>query len=467
MTTTLVREQLAALFLDSCKAATAKLTDAGVSLAFTQPRTHVVRSGENHDWETQRRWAEGNILRLRGKMIEPAAPLLGNELVHNADECAAGLLALEGNTLLLNPTFFPPGGWPLTRLVQGDEAAVRDEEPVRWVREVVLLPALLEHMQALPQVDQAEPQHAKWFSNEVVRVATTETASYRVSVPLSGIDIQTLDGAPLQWENVTIRYLSDLEQGDHFDEVGTRPSSLMALFNAPPLVVLECIEKYPRNEQMPLTLPRRVRSMMAALQLYGFELAGHSAKIESVPKWLSFGAGLPHLGLPGAPPNWRVLTPEAFVGVAATARCLERWNIDQPKSTHDLALHRFCSGVARTNDTDAVLDFTIALESLLLPYDANARHSELSYRFRLHGAYYLTDEPSQRQEMSKTLNALYTMRSRLVHGGKYPTAEEIRATRQSARELAQRGLMQAVHGGFPTANSFTRMALGLDGDADE
>jgi hypothetical protein len=467
MTTTLVREKLATLFLDACKAATAKLAEARVPLTFTQNRTHVVRSGENHDWEAQRRQEEGNILRLRGKVLEPAAPLLGNELVHNADECAAGLLALTGNTLLLNRTYFPHGAWPLTSLLLGDEPPIRDEEPVRWVREVVLLRALLAHMQALPRLDEARPQDAEWFANEVVRVATTETASYRASVPLAGVDIQIPDDAPLQWENVTIRLLSEVEQGDHLDEVGARSHSLLALFNAPPLVVLECNEEFPRNEQMPATLPRRVRSIMAALQLYGFELAGHSARVEMVPKWFSFAAGLPPLGLPGTPSSWRVLTPEVFTAVAATAQCLERWNIDQPKSTHDLALHRFCSGVARTNDTDAVLDFTIALESLLLPYDANARHSELSYRFRLHGAYYLTDGPSERQAMSKALNGLYTMRSRLVHGGKYPTPEEIRTTRKAARELTQRGLMQAVHGGFPTAETFTRMALGLVGDTEE
>ncbi|MEU0941393.1 hypothetical protein ABZ379_01155 [Streptomyces canus] len=106
-------------------------------------------------------------------------------------------------------------------------------------------------------------------------MATTAIASYRISVPLSGVDIQAPDGTPLEWENVTVRRLSEVEQGDHFEQTGA--SSLMALLNAPPLVVLECNEEYRRNEQMPLALPRRVR--------------------------------------------------------------LERWNIDQPKFIHDLALH--------------------------------------------------------------------------------------------------------------------------------
>ncbi|GHD29212.1 hypothetical protein GCM10010335_17680 [Streptomyces galbus] len=336
---------------------------------------------------------------------------------------------------------------------------------MRWVREVVLLPALLAHMRALPSLDQAKPQHAQWFANDVLRVATSQTASCRTSVPLAGVDIKTPGDTPLEWENFTIRRLSGAEQYDHFEEVGN--GLLGATLNAPPLVVLECIEEYPRNEQMPLTLPRRVRNMMAALQLYGFDLAGHVAKIEGVPQWLSFGAGRPPLGLPGMPPSWRVLTPEVFAGVVATAALMEKRSIDKPKSTHDLALHRFCSGVARTDDTDAVLDFTIALESLLLPLQANARHNELSYRFRLHGAYYLTDQASERQDMSDRLNALYTMRSRLVHGGKYPTADQIRETRKSARELAQRGLMQAVHGGFPTDKDFIRMVLGAPEEGSE
>jgi hypothetical protein len=70
----------------------------------------------------------------------------------------------------------------------------------------------------------------------------------------------------------------------------------------------------------------------------------------------------------------------------------------RPSPPKDLTLHRFFAGVARKgvtdfhpggadrNAADAVLDFTIALEALLLPYDEKARHGDLGYRFRVHGA---------------------------------------------------------------------------------
>jgi hypothetical protein len=41
------------------------------------------------------------------------------------------------------------------------------------------------------------------------------------------------------------------------------------------------------------------------------------------------------------------------------------------------------------------------------------------------------------------------MRSRLVHGGKYPSLDEIKTARDDAQELARRGLLRAVQQGFP------------------
>jgi hypothetical protein len=54
------------------------------------------------------------------------------------------------------------------------------------------------------------------------------------------------------------------------------------------------------------------------------------------------------------------------------------------------------------------------------------------------------------------------MRSRLVHGGKYPSLEEIKTVRDDARELARRGLLRGVQQGFPTAATFNQMILGTE-----
>lgn len=124
-------------------------------------------------------------------------------------------------------------------------------------------------------------------------------------------------------------------------------------------------------------------------------------------------------------------------------------------------LPRPTTGVARDSDADAVLDFTVTLESLLLPMDADARRTELSHRFRLHGAHYLANDPSERADLFKSLRDLYAMRSQLAHGSKYPQPAATHAMRDTAHELARRGLLQAVHNGFPTADLFNRMTLGL------
>jgi hypothetical protein len=166
------------------------------------------------------------------------------------------------------------------------------------------------------------------------------------------------------------------------------------------------------------------------------------------------------------------LTEEGFARSVATAKALGGYGITQPRSPKDLALHRFFTGAARQgvgdflpggadrNATDAVLDFVIALEALLLPYDENARHGDLSYRFRVHGAHFLAADASQRAALARQIGRIYEVRSRLVHGGKYPSSDEIKTIRDEARDLARRGLLRAVHQGFPTAAEFNQVVLG-------
>jgi hypothetical protein len=167
-----------------------------------------------------------------------------------------------------------------------------------------------------------------------------------------------------------------------------------------------------------------------------------------------------------------VLTEDKFNEVVTSAKALARFQFTAPRSSQDLALHRYFAGIARQgisdfypngadkNAADALLDFTIALEAVLLPYDRNARHADLSYRFRMHGAHFLAADATHRSDTVRALGRIYDTRSRLVHGGNYPTYEQIRQARDEAEELARRGLLRAIFEGFPTPEVFNRMILG-------
>jgi hypothetical protein len=104
------------------------------------------------------------------------------------------------------------------------------------------------------------------------------------------------------------------------------------------------------------------------------------------------------------------------------------------------------------------------IEALLLPDDLQVGHTELSCRFRLHGAHYVASSKSQRRAVATELADVYKLRSRLVHGRKYPTHDQIGLGRDVAERLARRALIRAVYENFPTAAEFRDLALGVQTD---
>jgi hypothetical protein len=107
-------------------------------------------------------------------------------------------------------------------------------------------------------------------------------------------------------------------------------------------------------------------SLVAALQLHGYPVAGRVAVERTTPAWVFPGGARRPLTLPGCSRRSALLTAAGFSSVVTTARLLDQYNVSRPASPQDLALHRFVSGIARDHDADAVLDFTIALEAFLL-----------------------------------------------------------------------------------------------------
>jgi hypothetical protein len=204
-----------------------------------------------------------------------------------------------------------------------------------------------------------------------------------------------------------------------------------------------------------------IPKILTALQLHQIDLAGPGIlATQALPPWASFGISMRPIPIRSDPIGSRTITRAQFEEACRTAVLLERYHLDSPDRPSELALHRFTLGCGRIDASDALLDFAIALEALLLPYDRETRSADLSYRFRVHGALFITDSHLERRSIFRALRTLYDFRSRLVHGADYPEPTELLAAASDAKRLAAGGLLKAVRNGFPDAAEFGRMVLG-------
>lgn len=80
----------------------------------------------------------------------------------------------------------------------------------------------------------------------------------------------------------------------------------------------------------------------------------------------------------------------------------------------DIALRRINLGRRRVSPGDTAIDAAIALEALLGDPNGN---SDMTYKLRLRTALLLADTLAGRRTLSEEVRALYTLRSRVAHGG--------------------------------------------------
>jgi hypothetical protein len=456
-----LHNDLTALFLSAYETVYERLLDLPEGPCSSDMVMVIHRDGPQ-DWGDDYRQVRRNSL-LSSAGQAALAPWLDQSEITQASNCAEALAEVARDTLPFWSSF-TDSSW---QLIMSPEAASHDwekpggfaQDPARWVTRHLVLPALKQNLEALPCLDdQIHHDAAQAFAREVLSVATSTNLQYVSVVPLSGVDLSEATGDVLTEADVTIRRLSDVDQAMWLNEFGGLTSALWSY--EPPCVALELRTTGPRNAQH-MSASARVPSLITAFHLHGHCVAGKFAVEYSDPSWVFPGSVRKPLVLPDHAQEPSVLTADEVRCVIATAGRLDRFNIAQPQSPKDLALHRFMSGAARNNDTDAVLDFTIALEALLLPYDSDTRRGDLGYRFRMHGACFLEDDTAERTVIFRRLRDVYDMRSRLVHGGGYPEASEIRIAREDAHDFARRGLLRAVHGRFPDVEAFRRMLLGL------
>jgi Apea-like HEPN len=456
-TTAELRTALADLFLASGASIAHRMQQLGLP-PLTGVELSVIERERNGpgSWGVATRKETLNTLTV-GWHNSQGAPWLPSANIIQARNCASMLVQVSATLPFWGP-LSGSGDLLVERPEDHTSCPSYDDDPLEWATRQLVLPALWWHLCALPHTNIRDASKALAFADEVIQVALDEHLWYRVFAPLSGMVLQHSSDKMTDGD-ISIRSISDAEQGEWFMQY-SHTSGRHLMGSEPPQVVLEVRVPGPRKLQH-TPVGGLAPSLLLAFQLHRYDIAGSYAPEHSDPRWIhSFAYHVP-ITLPGRTKNPQAtpeLAPSEFRAVTETARLLAGYNILQPQSPRDLALHRFALGTARSNAADALLDFTIALEALLLPDDSRG---DLGYRFRIHGGHYLAREPHDREGIAEKLQEIYKMRSRFVHGGKYPDQVRISATRDTAREFIRRGLLRAVHEGFPNSETFAQMALGI------
>lgn len=453
-----LHEELASLFVAARNDTARRLRESGVPLTVSEAQVTIDRdSADPNAWQSTQTLADQNILASSRASLVPLAPLLSPDVVLAVLESASHIAeSFRDNLPFFSP--FEGNGWMLIAAAtdhRGPSAEFNDDA-TGWTARHLLLPSLWEHLKDLPGLRPVSARAARSFASDVLTVAGANSLSYRITIPLAGIRVASRVASP-QGE-AFLRRLTAQQQGALLTDWGIATVNFGV--TPLPLAALELTITTPRAAQNPD--PRELLSKwVCAFFLNGYDVAGYRAHLRTQPSWvLPISMNIP-LALPSQVASWSNFTSSRFAKIIDTVRRLERYSVSDPRSEHDLALHRFSAGIARTSHVDGVLDFVIALESLLLPYDENARRGELGYRFRVHGAHLLSPAKGQRRQTARQLSDLYGLRSRLVHGSSYPSSAEIDTGWTVSKEFARRGFYNAVMDRFPTAEQFNKMTLGV------
>ncbi|MEU1553188.1 hypothetical protein ABZ517_10745 [Streptomyces scabiei] len=458
MTTDALHDQLKALLLAASAAAAERVRSHDASPLRLVRKTYVKQDEDGNGWQSFTRDIEKNVLADPNLPPFRYAPLLTPDVAEMASHCAERLVQLPGARL---PFFSPwnyPYGWMLTHEMPDKAPPVPEyeEDPALWTLGHLLLRALYDHLRALPRLDAVSSKAAESFATEVIEFTRSERLAYKVTIPLAGIALAASRKDGLKNGDATVYPLSQEERGNLLEAWGIGAQNP---FLELPTASLSLRVEAPRMAQFPDTRAE-VNAWLCSFYLHGYTLVGREVRTEASPSWAGIGISRVPLRMLEHTRGSRPLTPTTFEKVRKSVDKLRKYSIGEPTSAHDFALHRFHLGAARLSSADAVVDFVVALESLLLPYDSDARHGDLGYRFRMHGAHYLAKTKGERPKIVKQLTMLYGLRSKLVHGGKYPTPADIEEGRKVGGELARVGLLRAVEEGFPRPETFKRMLLG-------
>jgi hypothetical protein len=450
-----LRSTIADLFEGIRSAVHAAGTREGVPMTQAIERTVVVRQ-DGSEWTSRVLTRDENMFPMWSP--DALAGVASETLLGSILSVAGRIAEANSSTLPFWSPQFLRSPIPIPHPEAGQ--LTYEESPDAWAAERLVVPAAMAYLSSLPTV--AERDNASLVAHvaQLLEVAGADCLRDRSVIAIAGVltEADQLTSGP-----VTVGTLSDLEQGAILDQVHMVPPRTAVFHVAPtwtelPTHAIEVVTERPRMSNR--STADVLRAILCAFYLHGYELAGVPSTVTiSEPRWREGGTRWTPTPLLHHMEESRVLTQSDLDQVCAIAQRLDAERLVAPGSSSELALHRFAMGCARSEFIDALLDFVIALEALLLPYDREARSGDLSYRFRAHGAAYLASDLNGRSKVWRDLQDLYNLRSRAVHGDAYPSRPEAKEAMLLARSYAATGLLRAIQNGFPDPPAFQTMLL--------
>jgi hypothetical protein len=340
--------------------------------------------------------------------------------------------------------------WYWTPMMQIDF----EKDPVSWIGPRLLAPTADRFVSAVPRLYEPAPALASKLAEELLAFIEHDVVSLHSRMAMAGLRVE----APIGNGSVLVRPLTGEELGARVggggmfeDDAGMSLMELQMTRGAERSMV-EVVDYAPKNAHRS-DATWRLANVVTACLLLGFEIWGGSGPTRREEP---FGAGTMFLPLPVAQRGgWRAFRQEDLDEVVRLAPLIPDEAFGEPKSAPGIALRRFLLGCADRTDADALIDFTIALEAVLLP---RTKESELRFRFALNGAFASGAGALERPDTFKLLLEIYDDRSSVVHGGRVDPAR-LAVTARRARETTARILRQGLEHGWLDQDDFRMLAL--------
>ena len=144
----------------------------------------------------------------------------------------------------------------------------------------------------------------------------------------------------------------------------------------------------------------------------------------------------------------RILGTKANLGPSMQKEIVDIWNRIRALAANTpirLALRRWDIVSERFEETDALIDYWIALESLFVPGSTQ----ELRYRASLRIAAFVGQTPEEREQVYKDLKDSYNLRSRIIHGNPPESRERLRPLIDKTRSYRRRALLSLLSSSDP------------------